>query len=578
MFILLQLRWFFAMKWPRYLVALIALASVSGLIMVPPWITGNIVDAIAEQRLTTDELLRQCGLIVVVAFVIYILRNVWRIALYGASFQLASLLRQRIYDHLCLMTPRFYQKHHTGDLMARATNDVNAVETTAGEGVLALFDGVLTGIVVLTVMVLTLSWKLTLLAMLPWPLMGYLMWRFTTELHHAFADAQQQFSRLNDLTQESLTGIRLIKAFGQQRHTAATYAAVAQRTTDANHRVAAIDAKYDPTIFIAVGASFLLTVGGGAWWIKQGELTVGELTTFTIYLGYLIWPMFAFGWVLNILERGAAAYQRIDQLLQTETDIPDHGNTATVADHRLTFAIRRYAHDDRGDTLRAIHIDMPPASTLGIVGPTGAGKTTLLELLLRLRESDEAVISLSGHPLPAYRLDALRQEFGLVPQDPFLFSATIAENIALGHPESDLDAIRGAARLACIDDDILAFPDRYDTLVGERGITLSGGQKQRLAIARALLRDPPVMVLDDALSAVDVDTERRILTHLRQDRSGRSNIIVSHRLSAVMDADRIIVLQQGGIAERGDHTALMNNNGWYAQMFRYQQIAQTLER
>ena len=577
MSILLQLRWFFALKWPRYLVAIAALASISGLIMIPPWITGDIVDAIAEQRLTLDALLRQCGIIVVVAVLAYILRNVWRIALYGASFQLASLLRQRIYDHLCLMTPRFYQKHHTGDLMARATNDVNAVEMTAGEGVLALFDGVFTGIVVLTVMVLTLSWKLALLALLPWPLMGYLMWRITNQLHHAFTEAQQQFSRLNDLTQENLTGIRLIKAFGQQHQAVAAYTEVTQQTTDANYRVTAIDAKYDPTVFITIGTSFLLTVAGGAWWIKQGELTVGELTTFTLYLGYLIWPMFAFGWVLNILERGVASYKRIDELLQTETDIPDHGELTTVADHRLNFAIKRYAHDDRGDTLRDIHIDMPPAATLGIVGPTGAGKTTLLELLLRLRESDEAIITLAGQPLPAYRMDTLRQAFGLVPQDPFLFSATIADNIALGQPNADHDAIRNAATLACIDDDILAFPDGYDTLVGERGITLSGGQKQRLAIARALLRDPPILVLDDALSAVDVDTERRILSHLRNDRRGRSNIIVSHRLSAVMDAHQIIVLQHGEIAERGDHTSLMNNGGWYAQMFRYQQIAQALE-
>lgn len=572
--IYLKLAWYLRLQWRRYAIAIAALIAIAGLVMVPPWLTGRLVDAVAERSLTSAQLFGYVGAIAAAAVLLYVFRYLWRVFLYSSSYQLASLLRQRIYRHLTGMAPAFFQRHGTGDLMARATNDINAVEMTAGEGVLSMVDGALMGTVVLAVLLFAFSWKLTLLALLPWPVMAYLMWRFGNELHRAFRDAQAQFSALNDRVQESIATIRLIKAFGQEARETGAFAQAVDRAGHANLEVARIDAKYDPTVFLTIGSSFLLTVGGGAWLIHHGEMTLGELTSFTMYLGYLIWPMFAFGWLLNIVERGSAAYARIEQLLNTKPDIDDAGHlTALPAPPRIEFMVRRFAYPGaRHEVLRDVQAVVPAGATLGIVGPTGAGKTTLLNLLLRLVEAPTTEVRIAGHSVRDYRLETLRAAIALVPQDPFLFSATVAENIALGRPEATLEEIRAAARSACIDDEIMAFPDQYDTLVGERGMTLSGGQKQRIAIARALLLDAPILVLDDVLSAVDVKTEARILQHLRALRRGRTTLIVSHRLSAVAEADHIIVLRHGRIVEQGSHDELLAADGWYAQMFRYQRI------
>lgn len=572
--IYLKLAWYFRLQWRRYAIAIAALIVIAGLVMVPPWLTGRLVDAVAERSLTSAQLFGYVGAIAAAAVLLYVFRYLWRVFLYSSSYQLASLLRQRIYQHLTGMAPAFFQRHGTGDLMARATNDINAVEMTAGEGVLSMVDGALMGTVVLAVLLFAFSWKLTLLALLPWPVMAYLMWRFGNELHRAFRDAQAQFSALNDRVQESIATIRLIKAFGQEARETGAFAQAVDRAGHANLEVARIDAKYDPTIFLTIGSSFLLTVGGGAWLIHHGEMTLGELTSFTMYLSYLIWPMFAFGWLLNIVERGSAAYARIEQLLNTKPDIDDAGHlTALPAPPRIEFMVHRFAYPGaRHEVLRDVQAVVPAGATLGIVGPTGAGKTTLLNLLLRLVEAPTTEVRIAGHSVRDYRLETLRAAIALVPQDPFLFSATVAENIALGRPEATLEEIRAAARSACIDDEIMAFPDQYDTLVGERGMTLSGGQKQRIAIARALLLDAPILVLDDVLSAVDVKTETRILQHLRALRRGRTTLIVSHRLSAVAEADHIIVLRHGRIVEQGSHDELLAADGWYAQMFRYQRI------
>ena len=576
--IYLKLGWYFRLHWQRYVAAMAALFMVAALLLVPPWLTGRVVDSVAQDTLTSRQLTEYVVLLVALAVVVYVLRYAWRLLLFGASFRLAALLRQRIYQHLTLMAPAFFQRHNTGDLMARATNDVTAVEQTAGEGVLSLFDGVVTGMLVLIVLFVALSWKLTLLALLPFPVMAYFMWRFGRELHSAFGDAQACFSVLNEKTQEGIGNIRLVKAFGYETRQHAVFAAATERASEANLRVARVDSKYRPTAHLTVGSSFFISIVGGAALIQRGEMTVGELTSFIMYLGYLTWPMFAVGWVLNIVERGSAAYQRIEQLLNTPPEIADTGTRALLATPRVEFDIKHFTYPGgRGEVLKNVHVTVEAGHMLGITGHTGAGKSTLLHLLQRLYEGADAQVRIGGFLVHDYTLSVLRGNIALVPQEAFLFSTTVADNIALGKPQATLAEIRHAAQLACVDEDIQGFPDQYQTLVGERGITLSGGQKQRIAIARALLLDAPLLVLDDALSAVDMRTERAILDTLRTARRGRTTLIVSHRLSAVAEAQQIIVLSHGSIIEHGTHQQLMAHDGWYAQMYRYQQLEHTLE-
>ncbi|MDO7640484.1 MAG: ABC transporter transmembrane domain-containing protein [Reinekea forsetii] len=576
--VFLQLFWFFRQEWRRYGVALVALVVVAFATMVPPWMIGQIVDALVDGSATWPFLYSHIGWILLAAITSYSLRVIWRIALFGASYKLANQLRQQLFDQLSRQSPNFYQTMKTGDLMARATNDIQAVEMTAGEAVLALFDGAFTGLLVLLVMTLVISWPLTLIALVPWPIVGYFMWRFGKELHLSFKDAQARFSDLNDDVQESISALRLTRALGREGVEQAEFNRVAARANQANLAVARTDSKYDPAIQLGIGFSFLLSIAGGAYYINQGVLTLGQLTSFNLYLGYMIWPMFAIGWLLNLVERGQAAYTRIADLFAMAPDIKDEGTLNSAVLPSIEFAIDefRFAQAPR-PTLKDIHLTLSAGQTLGIVGHTGAGKSTLINLLVRMAEQEGAQIRIGGHPVANFSLANLRAHIATVPQTPFLFSATIAENIALARPEASQADIEAVAQIAQIHDDIVRFSDGYQTAVGERGVTLSGGQKQRLAIARALLQDAPILILDDALSAVDVKTEQSILNHLRVARRGRTTLIVCHRLSAVATAEQIVVLSQGEIVEQGDHLTLLAQRGWYRKMFDYQQLELAVE-
>ncbi len=573
-----KLGWYFKAQWRRYTAAILMLLGTDVLEMSVPWITGQLIDQVVANTLTTGLLLRYVGIVVAIGFVVYVMRYLWRVFLFYSSFQLAETMRQRLYAHMTKMAPQFFAQHRTGDLMARATNDISALEMTAGEGVLSGIDGLVTGVLVIAIMMFLIDWQLTLVALLPFPVMA---WYFTVigeRLHIGFRDAQERFSDLNDRVQESVSGIRMVRAFGRERLEDEQFLKIADRTAEANMRVAATDSLYDPAIFITVGSSFLLCISMGAWLVEQERITLGELTSFTMYLGFLVWPMFAYGWLLNILERGSAAYERIQQWLDTESPVADTGTVTHVDTASVQFDIKSFTHVGSAmPVLHNIQIEVEAGHTLGIVGPTGSGKTSLVNLLLRYFDHPDCHLRIGGIPIQDFSLEALREQIAMVPQDPFLFTATIAENIALGKPIASRDEIRAVARLAAIDQDILRFPQGYETLVGERGITLSGGQKQRIAIARALLLDAPILILDDALSAVDVGTERSILKHLREVRAQRTSIVLCHRLSAVEDAQQIVVLNHGVIVERGTHAQLLAAQGWYAQMVDYQRLERTVE-
>ena len=585
--------------WQSYASSAVMLVGVAICTVLIPRKVGALVDALANNRLGEQDLLLGIAQVLGLGVAIYVLRVCWRIRLYSAAYQLGVELRTRLYARLAAQGPAFYQRQRTGDLMALATNDIDAIEMAAGEALLAAFDGTLTLVMVLGIMTLGVDWRLALVALLPFPLMGLAFWYISTHIQKAEGDALKGFSKLNDHVQESLSGVRTLRALGLEARSSTQFGVLTANAAEASLTAQKWEAAYEPAVGLALTAATGLTLGLGGYLVWQNELTVGALTSFTMYLGQLIWPMFAAGWVVTLIERGRAGMARLQPLLEAPLSVEDAGTIDQVGQGPLvlegvtfTYGVNGagkdgadkdgVAADDtaQAPALSGVSVTLEPGQTLGLVGPTGSGKSTLLRVLLRQATPQQGQVRWAGQPLDAYRLSALRSATSWVPQESFLFSSTIAENIALARPDATRAEIEDAARMAAIHDDILRFPYGYDTPVGEKGITLSGGQRQRVAIARALLADNPLLLLDDALSAVDTGTETRILEHLaelRRARPERAAIIASHRLSAVVGADHIVVLRAGRVIEAGTHDELLLLDGWYASQWRYQQLEASLD-
>jgi len=572
---------FVRQHWPAYAAAAVMLTGVATLTVWIPRRVGAIIDALAAHRMTAAELWLELLTLLAVGVVIYFLRVGWRITLFKAAYQLGVMLRTRFYTRMSQQGASFYQNQRTGDLMALATNDIDAIEMAAGEAMLAGFDGTLTLLMVLGIMLLGVDWRLACIALLPFPLMGLAFWRISSHIHTASTDSLKRFSALNDHVQESLSGVRTLRALGLEERSSKQFSTLAGHAANASLTAQRWEAAYEPAVGLTLTAATALTLGLGGYLVWQDQLTIGALTSFSMYLGQLIWPMFAAGWVLSLIERGRAAWQRLQPMLDAPLAIDDHGSIATLTPGPLQLQDIGFAYAGQtAPALSGISLLLQPGQTLGLVGPTGSGKSTLLRVLLRQVTPQSGTATWSGQPLAAYTLHALRAAISWVPQESFLFSATIADNIALARPGATREEVERAAQLADIHADILQFPDGYATHVGEKGITLSGGQRQRVAIARALLADNGLLLLDDALSAVDTGTETRILQHLeelRSKRPERSAIIASHRLSAVVNADLILVLRDGHVTETGNHDALMQRDGWYASQWRYQQLEASLD-
>ncbi|QFF99109.1 ATP-binding cassette domain-containing protein [Psychrobacillus glaciei] len=578
--VFLDLGWFFKERKKQYLIGILMLMFVAFLQLLPPKIIGLIVDEISEGTLGKAFLVKWLGILALAAIGMYILRYYWRIMIFGSSIFLARQLREKLFHHFTKMSPSFYQKKRVGDLMAHATNDLSAVQQTAGAGVLTLVDSITTGGFVIAAMAITINWKLTLIALIPLPLMAILTSYYGKLLHQRFRYAQEAFSDLNDKAQESISGVKVIKTFGQEKEDTEDFVQLSQEVVDKNIHVAKVDSLFDPTISLIVGMCFFLSIVFGTRFILAGDMSIGDLFAFTSYLGLLVWPMLAFGWLFNIVERGRASYDRINNLLEEKVEIDDkEGALDQKPEGDLQFHIEefKFPGDDRV-AMHNVHFTLKRGETLGIVGKTGAGKTAILKLLMREFEGHTGQIIYGDHAIDDYKKRRLREAIGYVPQDHFLFSTTVAGNIAFANADATTEQVHEAAKLAYIHEDILQFTEGYDTIVGERGVSLSGGQKQRISIARALMMEPELLILDDSLSAVDARTEEAILEALKAKRTDETTIITSHRLSAIQHAHQIIVMSEGTIIEKGSHEQLMEVKGVYFEMYQLQQLETLVEK
>lgn len=575
-----NLAWFFKQEKRAYIIGIIMLFGVALLELVAPRVLGIVVDEINNGTLTSEKLLNWVILLVVVGIAMYILRYLWRIMIFGSSLKLARQLRKNLYEHFTKMSPSFYQSRRTGDLMAHATNDIQAIQQTAGSGVLTLVDSLAVGGCVLVAMGFTISWKLTLLSLIPMPIVAISTNYYGTLLHRRFHKAQQSFSEINDKVQESMSGMKVIRSLGQEKEDLQAFRKKSEDVVHKNMLVARIDSLFDPTISLIVGFSFLIAICYGSLLVVRGELTVGELVTFTTYLGTLVWPMLAFGWLFNIMERGRASYDRVEKILSQTSDVVNRENAInTIASGDVSFAVDSFSYKKNELlNLKDIYFNLRKGETLGIVGRTGAGKTTLLKCLIREYDHFNGELKVGERDIRDLTLHGVRSAISYVPQDHFLFSASIGENIAFGKADATYKEISCAADIACIHNDIYQFPEGYDTVVGERGVSLSGGQKQRISIARALLSNAEILILDDCLSAVDAKTEETILTALKRERTEKTTIITAHRLSAIQHANLILVIDEGRVMQRGTHEQLMKENGWYKEMYESQQLEALVEK
>lgn len=573
-----KLSWFFKEHRKRYLLGIFALVITAAANLVPPRVLGIMADQLDTGKIGWRQFFTYLIAIIIAAAFLYFFRFYWRKEIYGGAAILEKELRGKLYWHFLQMDRTFFQRYRTGDLMARATNDVQAVQNVAGDGILTLVDAIVTGGSTLIAMIFLVDWRLTLAAMLPLPLLTIIAQYLGRCLHDAYLDSQAAFSRLNNKTQESLSGIKVLKTFGQSEQDAKAFNQMTYETIGINKKVFRIDSLYDPLITLVIGVTYVITIIYGGSLVTSRAISLGQLITFVAYIGTMVWPMFAIGYLFNILERGSASYDRIDNLLKEKSlivDSSDGKETERRLEGQLRYHITSFAYPDEPDqaVLENVDFDLKPGQTVGLVGRVGSGKTTIIQLLMREFDNYKGRITFAGHDIRQVPLDVYLKEISYVPQNNFLFSMSVRDNIAFAKPDASKEEVEAAAKKAALHDDILDFSKGYQTMIGENGVSLSGGQKQRMSIARALLNNSEILILDDALSAVDAKTEKAILANLRKEREQKITVIAAHRLSSVMDADLILVMKDGRVAEAGTHDQLLGLGGWYKRMWDRQELA-----
>ena len=570
-----KLSWFFKKQKRRYLIGIIFLLLTALTNLIIPRTIGQFADWVNQKQLTQMHVLVALTILLLAGLGQYLFRYGWRNQIWGGAADLERKLRSQLFWHYLNMDEMFFKRHRIGDLMALSTNDITAVQNVAGVGILTLADSVITGGMTIVAMILFVDWKLTIVAILPLPLLAVMAYFLGKKLHDRFSQSQAAFSQLSNKTQESMTGIKVIKTFGQESEDIADFNRLVDRTISLNRKVNLIDAMFDPLTGFIIGLTFVITILSGSHLVINHVITIGQLISFVGYINALIWPMFAIGRLFNVLERGNASYDRIQNILQEKSLITESKQGLTELNRgELHFKVQSFTYPDgEQPVLKNVHFELTPGKTLGIVGRVGAGKSTIIKLILRRFDDYQGLITIDGHDIHDYSLDTLLSNIGYVPQNSFLFSTSVKNNIRFSDYSSNDALVRQAAQEGVIDEDIQHLSQGYQTLVGERGISLSGGQKQRVSIARALLSSPKILILDDSTSAVDAKTEVEINQNMQRfSNEQQSRIIITQRLRSVMKADEILVLEAGQVIQRGTHQQLLQTPGWYQQMWQRQQM------
>lgn len=564
-----------------YFFGLIALLVVDYSQTLVPLIIGNVIDQFELSSFEASYVSNAVFKLIAIAFTIYAGRILWRYFIFGTSRSIERDIRNDMFSHLEKLSVKYYQDHKPGEVMAHMTNDLEAVRMALGPGVLTLFDVLALGLITVYKMVTEIDPVLTIVAVIPMMLIAVSVRYMGREMHKRFAHKQAAFASLSDFVQENLSGIKVIKSFVQEKEAIEAFENSNKNSYNKNMKMLKLQTLMHPYMHMIAGLSSAIAIGYGGYITIYGKITLGEFTAFIQYLGMLVWPMMAVGMTINVFTMGAASLERVEKILSEAVEIKDSERTLPIESFEGSLEIKNLNFkypDERKNVLNDINFKIEKGQTLGIIGRTGSGKTTLVNLLLRIFDPADETIYIGGYNILDIPLDLLRKNIGYVPQDNFLFSDTIANNIDFGLRTEDKEKIMEAAKTASVHDNIVEFKNGYQTLIGERGVSLSGGQKQRISIARALIKDPEILILDDSVSAVDTNTEEKILSHLKEKRKNKTNIIIAHRISTIQDSDLIIVLDEGRIVESGKHSQLLQNDGLYKSLYEKQLLEEMIEQ